>query len=146
VSETRLLAPPREGRLGAVVYALRTTNPPPGRSIESLDGLTRWVVVTRAAVLPMTLFAGLVAGLLAVRADGFSTWMLALAVIGILLAHTSNNLMNDLADTDVGLDTDSYPTGIKIPDSTMKALAESGTLTRHQWHPDWNYSLNPATN
>jgi hypothetical protein len=44
------------------------------------------------------------------------------------------------------LDTDSYPTGIKIPDSTMKALAESGTLTRHQWHPDWNYSLNPATN
>jgi hypothetical protein len=25
----------------------------------------------------------------------------------------------------------------------MKALSESGTLTRHEWHPDWNYSLKP---
>jgi len=28
----------------------------------------------------------------------------------------------------------------------MKALSESGTLTRHEWHPDWNYSLKPPTN
>jgi hypothetical protein len=28
----------------------------------------------------------------------------------------------------------------------MDALTESGALTRHQWHPDWNYSLKPATN
>jgi hypothetical protein len=42
------------------------------------------------------------------------------------------------------LDTGNYPTGIKIPDSTMTALAESGALTRHQWHPDWNYTLTPT--
>jgi hypothetical protein len=42
------------------------------------------------------------------------------------------------------LDTGSYPTGIKIPDSTMTALTESGALTRHQWHPDWNYTLTTA--
>ena len=42
------------------------------------------------------------------------------------------------------LDTGSYPTGIKIPDQAMTALAESGALTRHQWHPDWNYTLTPA--
>jgi len=42
------------------------------------------------------------------------------------------------------LDTGSYPTGIKIPDSTMLALAESGALTRHAWHPDWNYTLAPT--
>lgn len=127
MSETRLLAPPRPGRWGAVVYALRTTNPPPDRPIEGLDGLTRWVVVTRAAVLPMTLFAGLVAGLLAVRADGFSAWMLALAVVGILLAHTSNNLMNDLADTDVGLDTEAYPRALYAPHPIL-----SGLVTRRQ--------------
>jgi hypothetical protein len=28
------------------------------------------------------------------------------------------------------LDTSAYPTGLTIPDSTMKALSESGTLTR----------------
>ena len=44
------------------------------------------------------------------------------------------------------LDTGRYRTGVKIPDSTMDALAESGALTRHEWHPDWNYSLKPATN
>jgi len=44
------------------------------------------------------------------------------------------------------LDTSAYPTGLTIPDSTMKALSESGTLTRHEWHPDWNYSLKPPTN
>jgi hypothetical protein len=49
------------------VYALRTTNPPPDGRI---DAVTRWIVVIRAAVLPMTLFAGLVAALLAVgKAD-----------------------------------------------------------------------------
>ena len=127
MSEIRLLAAPKPGRLGAVVYALRTTNPPPDRPIASLDVVTRWVVVTRAAVLPMTLFAGLVAGLLAVRAEGFSAWMFALALLGILLAHTSNNLMNDLADTDVGLDTASYPRALYAPHPIL-----SGLVTRTQ--------------
>ncbi len=44
------------------------------------------------------------------------------------------------------LDTNSYPTGLTIPDSTMKALSESGTLTRHEWHPDWNYTLKKPPN
>ncbi len=44
------------------------------------------------------------------------------------------------------LDTSTYPTGLTIPDSTMKALSESGTLTRHEWHPDWNYTLKQPPN
>jgi len=44
------------------------------------------------------------------------------------------------------LDTNSYPTGLTIPDSRMKALSESGTLARHEWHPDWNYTLKQPTN
>jgi 1,4-dihydroxy-2-naphthoate octaprenyltransferase len=124
---SRLLAPPAPGRRGAWAYALRTTNPPPDRPIASLDGVTRWLVVTRAAVLPMTLFAGLVAGLLAVRADGFRAELLALAVLGILLAHTANNLMNDLTDTDVGLDTDAYPRALYAPHPLL-----SGLVTKKQ--------------
>ena len=127
MAETRLLAPPRDGRLGAAVYALRTTNPPPDRPIASLDALTRWIVVTRAAVLPMTLFAGLVAGLLAVREDGFEAWAFGLALLGILLAHTGNNLMNDLSDTDVGLDTEAYPRALYAPHPIL-----SGLVTRRQ--------------
>ena len=108
-----LLAPPRPGRRGAWVYALRTTNPPPDRPVAELDGVTRWLVVTRAAVLPMTVFAGLVAGLLAVRADGFSAGLWALALLGITLAHVSNNLLNDLADSENPLLRHAPPTVIQ---------------------------------
>ena len=39
------------------------------------------------------------------------------------------------------LDTGSYPKGIKIPDREMKALEQAGTLVRHAFHGDWNYTL-----
>ena len=41
------------------------------------------------------------------------------------------------------LDTASYPTGVKIPDQQIQALEDDGTLTRHDWHGEWNYTLNP---
>jgi len=42
------------------------------------------------------------------------------------------------------LDTTTYPTGVKIPNAQMKALDDTGTLRRHDWHPEWNYTLNPS--
>lgn len=125
--ERRLLAPPRPGRLGAWSYALRTANPPPDRDVRTLDPVTTWLVVTRAAVLPMTLLAGLVAGLLAVRADGFSWPLWLLALVGILAAHACNNLLNDLSDTDVGLDTGAYPRALYAPHPIL-----SGMVRRRQ--------------
>ena len=44
------------------------------------------------------------------------------------------------------LDTDSYPTGVKIPDTQMAALTDTGTLHRHDWHPEWNYTLTQPQN
>ncbi|CAN5130833.1 hypothetical protein BH24ACT10_BH24ACT10_12130 [soil metagenome] len=126
--ERRLLAPPRAGRLGAWAYALRTANPPPDRrDPRTLDPVTTWLVVTRAAVLPMTLLAGVVAGLLAVRADGFSWPLWLLALVGILAAHACNNLLNDLSDTDVGLDTGAYPRALYAPHPIL-----SGMVRRRQ--------------
>jgi len=26
----------------------------------------------------------------------------------------------------------------------MKALHDSGILHRHDWHPEWNYTINPT--
>ena len=124
---SRLLTPPRPGRLGAWAYALRTTNPPPDRDPRTLDVVTTWLVVTRAAVLPMTLFAGLVAGLLGVRAEGFSWPLLLLALLGLLCAHACNNILNDLSDTDVGLDTDAYPRALYAPHPIL-----SGMVRRRQ--------------
>jgi 1,4-dihydroxy-2-naphthoate octaprenyltransferase len=112
-------------RLSSWAYALRTTNPPPDGPI---DAVTRWIVVTRAAVLPMTLFAGLVAALLAVGKPGLDWRWLVLAVAGITLAHIANNLMNDLYDTQTGTDSASYPRALYAPHPVLSGLVSRRTL------------------
>ena len=112
-------------RLTSWAYALRTTNPPPDGPI---DTVTRWLVVTRAAVLPMTLVSGLVAALLAVGKLGLDWRWLVLAVLGITCAHTANNLMNDLYDTQVGTDSANYPRALYAPHPVLSGLISRHTL------------------
>lgn len=112
-------------RLAAWRYAFRTTNPPESGAV---DGVTRWLVVTRAGVLPLTLTSGLIAVLLAGIADSPVDWLnVTLAVVGIVVAHLANNLMNDLADTDVGNDTADYPRALYAPHPIL-----TGLVTRRQ--------------
>ncbi|MBS4728513.1 prenyltransferase [Mycobacterium sp. SM1] len=112
-------------RLRSWGYALRTTNPPPGQPIDSV---TRWLVVTRAAVLPMTLFAGLIAALLALGKPGLDGRWLALAIAGIICAHIANNLMNDLYDTQAGTDSATYPRALYAPHPVLSGLVSRRTL------------------
>lgn len=114
-------------RLASWRYALRTTNPPPG-PVSDLDAVTRWIVVTRAAVLPMTLVAGLVAALLAARQPGLDWRWLALAIVGITCAHLANNLMNDLYDTSSGSDTAQYPRALYAPHPILSGLVTRRAL------------------
>jgi 1,4-dihydroxy-2-naphthoate polyprenyltransferase len=111
-------------RLAAWRYAFRTTNPPEQGVV---DGVTRWLVVTRAGVLPMTLTSGLIAVLLAAGRPRVDWLGIALAVIGIVVAHLANNLMNDLWDTSVGNDTASYPRALYAPHPIL-----SGLVTKRQ--------------
>ena len=116
----------RRGLLARWRHALSTINPPEGE----LDAVSRWLVLTRAGVLPMTLTAGAVAGLLAVRQPGFDGLWFALAYIGIVLAHVSNNLMNDLFDTDEGLDTANYPRALYAPHPILSGMITRAGLLR----------------
>ena len=107
-------------------HVLRTGNPPSGH----IDPVSRWMVLTRAAVLPMTITAGAVAGLLAVGQDGFRPALLALAIVGIVLAHMSNNLMNDLFDIDAGSDTKEYPRALYAPHPILSGMiSRKGLMT-----------------
>ena len=63
-------------------------------------------------------------------------------IVQTIAATTTGTGLSVHAELDAG----TYPTGIKIPDSQMKALHQTGTLARHEWHPDWNYTLNPPEN
>ncbi|HTZ09451.1 MAG TPA: prenyltransferase [Acidimicrobiales bacterium] len=120
-------ARPVQGRVSAWVEVLRTTNPPTGRP---LDPLARWLVLTRAAVLPMTLVSGLVAALLAVRHPGLDPGLLVLAIVGLVLAHTANNLMNDLFDVEVGNDTATYPRALYAPHPVLSGMTTRAGLAR----------------
>ena len=42
------------------------------------------------------------------------------------------------------LDENEYPAGIKIPDQHIRNLENTGILTRHDWHGEWNYTLHPT--
>jgi 1,4-dihydroxy-2-naphthoate polyprenyltransferase len=105
---------------------LQTGNPPPG----PLDPVTRWLVLTRAAVLPMTLTSAAVAGLLAAGRPGFRWSLWALATLGLVLAHLANNLMNDLFDLEVGTDTADYPRALYAPHPVLSGLATRSQLVR----------------
>ena len=78
----------------------------------------------------MTLIAVFTAGLLAVRATGFNVVLFGLAAVGAVLAHASNNLMNDLFDLDVGNDTEQYPRALYAPHPILSGMITRGGLIR----------------
>ena len=68
----------------------------------------KWLLAVRGAVLFMTVMSAALGGLLAWR-DGTGEvlpWLLCLA--GLLMAHATNNLLNDLTDSARGVDRDNY--------------------------------------
>lgn len=107
-------------------WALATGNPPRGH----VDPVSRWLVLTRAAVLPMTLTSAAIAGLLAVREPGFNAWLFLLAAVGIQLAHAANNLMNDLFDLSVGSDSAEYPRALYAPHPILSGMTTRAGLLR----------------
>jgi 1,4-dihydroxy-2-naphthoate octaprenyltransferase len=75
---------------------------------DRLDIVSRWLIAVRAAVLILTFLSAAVAGLLAAR-DGLFHWMpWLLLTIGLVMAHATNNLLNDLVDYERGVDDDNY--------------------------------------
>ena len=109
--------------------ALTTGNAPTGAA----DPVTRWLVLARASVLPMTVTAGLLALLLAWWNDSghVDVGLGVLAVAGIVLAHVANNLMNDLWDLEVGTDSSQYPRALYAPHPVLSGMTtRRGLLAR----------------
>ena len=75
---------------------------------DRLDILARWLIASRAAVLVMTLFSGVLAGLFALREGVFRPGSWLLLIGGLVLAHATNNLFNDFTDYARGVDQDNY--------------------------------------
>ena len=117
-------------RLLAWKEILETANPPRDRP---LDTVGKWLVITRAAVFPMTIWSGLIGGLLAVEAARTAggaavDWgLFGIAVVGLVLAHAANNMINDYFDTASGIDTDDYVRALYAPHPIL-----AGWVTKRQ--------------
>ncbi len=107
-------------------YVLNNANMPEG---VEMDWLSKWLIVTRAAVFSMTATSGLIGGLLAIGTPGLAVnyWYLALSVIGLVIAHASNNMINDYFDLEGGVDTDEYVRALYAPHPIL-----SGWLSKEQ--------------
>ena len=75
---------------------------------DDLDVISKWLIATRAAVLIMTFISAAIAGIFALRAGQFNFGLWVLLVVGLVFAHATNNLINDLTDHERGVDKDNY--------------------------------------
>ncbi len=75
---------------------------------DRLDIISRWLISTRAAVLIMTFFSAAIAGIFAIQNGLFNPGRWILLAIGLIFAHATNNLVNDLTDSRRGVDKDNY--------------------------------------
>ena len=75
---------------------------------DELDVVSRWLIATRSAVLVMTFISSAIAGLLAYRDGAFDAPLWAAVTLGLLFAHATNNLVNDLTDHARGVDVGNY--------------------------------------
>jgi 1,4-dihydroxy-2-naphthoate octaprenyltransferase len=120
------------GRLATWRYVLNTANLPEGMTHP--DAISKWLVITRAAVFSMTATSGLIGALLAVGAARQTpgeievNWLyLVLAVVGLVVAHAANNMINDYFDLEGGVDTDDYVRALYAPHPIL-----SGWVTKRQ--------------
>ncbi len=75
---------------------------------KGLDVISRWLIATRAAVLIMTFLSAAIAGILAYKAGHFNAVLWGVMTIGLIMAHATNNLLNDLTDYRRGVDRNNY--------------------------------------
>jgi 1,4-dihydroxy-2-naphthoate octaprenyltransferase len=99
---------------------IATGNLPKGRA---LDGVSRWLLITRACVFSMTLISGAIGGLLAATSAPVADWgLFALTLVGLTLAHAANNMINDYFDTTGGVDTAEYTRALYAPHPLLSGL------------------------
>jgi 1,4-dihydroxy-2-naphthoate octaprenyltransferase len=96
---------------------------------KEMDPISKWLIITRAAVFSMTFMSGLIGGLLAIVQVENPNWLnFGLAVLGLVLAHAANNMTNDYFDLEGGVDTDEYARAIYAPHPVLSGLVSKKQL------------------
>ncbi len=73
-----------------------------------LDVVSRFLIASRAGVFIITFISAGLAGLFAFRDGEFNLGRWLLLTLGLIFAHATNNLLNDVTDYVKGVDQDNY--------------------------------------
>ena len=93
---------------------------------KQMDVVSKWLIITRAAVFTMTATSGMIGGLLAAAVAENPDWLnFGLAFVGLVIAHAANNMNNDYFDMEGGVDTEDYARAQYAPHPVL-----SGMLTK----------------
>jgi 1,4-dihydroxy-2-naphthoate octaprenyltransferase len=96
---------------------------------KDMDVVSKWLIITRAAVFTMTATSGLIGGLLAAAVAENPDWLnFALAFFGLLIAHAANNMNNDYFDMEGGVDTEDYARTQYAPHPVLGGLVSKKRL------------------
>ncbi len=87
----------------------------------------RWLIASRAPVLVMTFSSAAVGGALALLHGPVDIVAWSLCVVGLLLAHATNNQLNDFTDSALGIDRGDY-----FRNRYGAHVLEDGLLSRRQ--------------
>ncbi len=96
-----------------------------------LDVISKWLISTRAAVLIMTFISAALAGILAFQNERFDLGRWLLVALGLILAHATNNLLNDYTDFTRGVDQDNYYRAQYGPQPLVHGLMTKPELLRY---------------
>jgi 1,4-dihydroxy-2-naphthoate octaprenyltransferase len=104
---------------------LDTGNLPGG---AKMDFVSKWLLATRAEVFSMTTTSVFVGAILAFAAGKINILYLLIVLGAMILAHASNNLMNDYFDFKQGLDTPDYERTQYAPHPLASGMMTERTL------------------
>jgi len=104
---------------------LRTQNLSPD---ERIDTVSRWLLITRASVISMTVTSAAIGGLLAIRAPETSWICFTLAFVGLVLAHAASNMISDYFDMESGVDSAEYVRAEYAPHPVLSGLVSKTGL------------------
>ena len=97
---------------------------------RQMDPVSKWLIITRATVFSMTLTSGLIGAMLAIQSApaAVNYGYLALALLGIVIAHAANNIINDYLDLEVGIDTNDYVRAQYMPHPILSGMVTKAQL------------------
>jgi 1,4-dihydroxy-2-naphthoate octaprenyltransferase len=101
------------------------------RADREMDFVSRWLIIVRASVFPMTLVSGAIGGLLALGGPHAASANLVhflAALVGLVLAHAANNMINDYFDLASGVDSEQYVRGQYAPHPILSGMISKGRL------------------